>query len=151
MGTQRIAGRHRDGRLWCLGLKIQADNRMLLCEGMWFAHVSGFPQETSLCPSSGPELQEDSRLRVRSGHGLFPREPPVVKGMHVNNLLCFDDGGRLRFLFPPPLAFQRHPELVHHRAAERTLGQRGDRHLLVINNVYLDVCKHDSAGGTFSI
>lgn len=58
MRTQRIAERQRDGRLWCLGLKIQADNRMLLCEGMWFAHVSGFPQETSLCPLFGRELQE---------------------------------------------------------------------------------------------
>lgn len=83
-------------------------------------------------------VQNRSRIRISTGnifvsviwtrvtgeasrHGLFPREPPVVKGMHVNHLLCFDDGGRLGFLFPPPLAFQRHPELLHHHAAERAL------------------------------
>lgn len=69
-------------------------------------------------------LDESHRRGVpasASRHGLFAREPPVVKGMHVNHLLRFDDGGRLGFLFPPPLAFQRHPELLHHRAAERTL------------------------------
>ncbi len=89
-------------------------------------HESRFPQETSSMSVIWTRVTGEV-----SHHGLFPREPPVVKGMHVNHLLCFDDGGWLGFLFPPSLASQRHPELLHHAAAERALRtEEQTRHLL---------------------
>ncbi len=89
-------------------------------------HESRFPQETSSMSVIWTRVTGEA-----SHHGLFPREPPVVKGLHVNHLLCFDDGGWLGFLFPPSLASQRHPELLHHAAAEQALRKEEQtRHLL---------------------
>ncbi len=78
-------------------------------------HESRFPQETSSMSVIWTRVTGEA-----SRHGLFPREPPVVKGMHVNHLLCFDDGEWLGFLFPPSLASQRNPELLHHPSRCRT-------------------------------
>lgn len=61
-----------------------------------------------------------------SCHGFLSWESPVVERVHVNDLLCLNDDGRLRLLFEAPLALQRHAQLVHHGAAERTL-QEDDR------------------------
>lgn len=47
--------------------------------------------------------------------------------MHVNDLLCLDDDGRLRLLFETTAALQRHAQLIHHGAAERSLQGGGDR------------------------
>lgn len=56
-----------------------------------------------------------------SRHGFLPRQPPVVERVHVNDLLRLDDGRWLRLLFEAALALQRHAQLVHHGAAERSL------------------------------
>lgn len=57
----------------------------------------------------------------RSCHGFLSWESPVVERVHVNDLLCLDDDGRLRLLFEAALALQRHAQLVHHGTAERSL------------------------------
>lgn len=60
-----------------------------------------------------------------SGHGLLPRESPVVERVHVDDLLGLDDDGRLGLLFEAPLTLQRDAQLIHHGAAERPLQRKG--------------------------
>lgn len=79
-------------------------------------------------------VQDSEALWVmsrRSRHGLFPRESPVIKGVHVYNLFCFHDGRRLDFLFPSPLTLHRHPELLHHCTAERPLHINTQHHYIL--------------------
>ncbi len=102
--------------IWKILMGLKSSKINVKREHDVIAHESRFPQETSSMSVIWTRVTGEA-----SRHGLFPREPPVVKGMHVNHLLCFDDGGWLGFLFPPSLASQRHPELLHHAAAEQAL------------------------------
>lgn len=54
-------------------------------------------------------------------HGFLPRESPIVECVHVNDFLRLDNDGRLWLLFETALALERHPQLVHHGTAERSL------------------------------
>lgn len=59
-----------------------------------------------------------------SCHGLFPRQPSVIEGMHVDDLLSLDDDGRLRLLLETALALEGCADLIHHGAAEGLLDGR---------------------------
>lgn len=72
-------------------------------------------------PAPAAPLGRSEAALLVSGHGLLPRESPVVERVHVNDLLGLDDDGRLRLLFEAPLTLERHAQLIHHGAAERSL------------------------------
>lgn len=139
----------------------QNDSQKSLCSSVKglqiYAQVSGFPQETSLGWELGRKSLWDAGLYQAvlypkwtrplrgkeagrwwpSSHGLFPWQSPVIEGVHVNHLLCFDDAGRLWFLFEVPLTLQRHSELIQHGTAEWPLNRRRKRKVkLCVNNMH---------------
>lgn len=58
------------------------------------------------------------------GHGLFPWQSAVVKGVHVDDLLRFYHDGWLGLVFEPALALEGYPQLIHHGAAEGPLQRK---------------------------
>lgn len=78
-------------------------------------------------PTSPPPLppvvcrRKGERVILISCHGLFARQSAVIEGVHVDDLLRFNQDGRGGLVFEPALALEWNPQLVHHGAAERPL------------------------------
>ncbi len=100
---------------------------------VWTANLSSVVKSALIWPPSplrGFYRGVCSGYAQRSCHGFLSWESPVVERVHVNDLLCFNDDGRLRLLFEAALALQRHAQLIHHGTAEWSLQKRKDRKVI---------------------
>lgn len=85
------------------------------------------PISSKSLPPTPDSLGKHRRQPSVARHVVLPWQPSVVERMHVNHGVCLHHDGWLGFVFNPPLAGERDPDLIGHGAAEGSLGKRGGK------------------------